>query len=115
MLINENNIKEALRVVGLFEDEVLKSLGENGSYIKTGEMYATRKLQACAEVLVCLETNDRMAGNKPTAGQMGFALSLAKQNTDKAKMVLKDMGKPTIDKLDATEISAFIDRMKERG
>jgi len=113
MLINENNIKEALRVVGLFEDEVLKSLGENGSYIKTGEMYATRKLEACAEVLVCLETNDRMT--MPSPSQLGFALSLAGKDRAKAKSILADMGKNAVGELNATEISAFIDRVKERG
>jgi hypothetical protein len=111
MLINEDNIKEALRVVGLFEDEVLKSLGENGAYIKTGEMYATRKLQACAEVLVCLETNDRMT--MPSPSQLGFALSLAGKDRAKAKSILATMDKSTVGKLSAIEISSFIDSMKE--
>ena len=111
MLINEDNIKEALRVVGLFEVEVLKDLGENGAYIKTGEAYTSCRLKAVTEILVMLETNDRMT--MPSPSQLGFALSLAKQNREKAKSILATMDKPTVGKLSAIEISSFIDGMKD--
>lgn len=111
MLINENNIKESLRVMNKLKEGIFEGKDEESKYA----ISPREELIAVVEIFTTLEMNDRMSGNKPTAGQMGFALSLAKQNTDKAKIVLKNMGKPTIDKLDATEISAFIDRMKERG
>jgi hypothetical protein len=110
MLVNEENIKEALRVLNMLKAGVLEGKEEDAQYA----ISPREELMVVTDILVILETNDRMSGNKPTAGQMGFALSLAKQNTDKAKTILKDMGKPTIDKLNATEISTFIDRMKGR-
>ena len=111
MLINEDNIKESYRVVELLEEKILKDLGENGAYIKTGEAYTSCRLKAVTEILVMLETNDRMT--MPSPSQLGFALSLAGKDRAKAKSILATMDKPTVGKLSAIEISSFIDSMKE--
>lgn len=113
MIINEGNIEESFKVLDQFEARILKDLGANVEYIKTGERYATEKLSCLVEIFACLEMNDRYGkNNPPTPKQLDYALSLAKKNPDKAKDVLKSYGKATIDKLDPNECSEFIDRMR---
>jgi len=114
MLVNENNIAESVRVLGILEKEVLKDLGENGQYIKTGEMYATQKLVALAEILTTLEMNDRMSGNAPTPNQKNFALNLERDYPDKAKDVLAFLGKKSINELSKETISIFIKQLSGR-
>lgn len=114
MIINENNIEESVRVLGMLEKEVLKGLGENGNYIVTGEMYATRKLEALATIFTTLEMNDRMSGNAPTDKQRNFASKLEHDFPDKAKEVLDFLGKRDISELTKETISIFISKLSGR-